>query len=193
MSITRRGAVPARALAPSGFHARITPNCALSSSEFSRLVLLFTGFGLFGFFLFRSLGAPPAGILAGAEGLALATAFLVWKAAQNRHEDVSIGGNQIAVTRTVNGHVKSQARMAIGTVSVERTDDPDFGCLSLHLREGRNRHIIAADLSPHERAVFADAFCAAIAEAHRKPRINRTTLPALSQPGPLHDGELNHV
>jgi uncharacterized membrane protein len=114
--------------------------------------------------LFLSMGAKPVPIFLGLDFLAVLVAFHVSYRQAKRSERVQVSSDEIQVTHEIGRRRRTVWRSptAFTRVSVSMRGEPETQ-VSLHL-SGRSV-VVAGQLSPQERAEFADALEAAIKSA----------------------------
>lgn len=165
---------------PAPFHARITPNRSLTGAQTLILIAAITTVSVALQAALIVVGAWPGAIFAAFDTLLVVGAIIVCQSSLLRHEDVVITDACVEIRRSSRGARSLVAREPVFGLSVEACEDPDFGLLSLHLRNHRSRTEIARDLSPAERRGFLDAFLAAAQQAGYRPRV--TVTQCLSHP-----------
>lgn len=128
-----------------------------------------------------------------ANGLWPVTLFLVLDAAgiifavhtfrtrqKHRCEEIVVDGNAITVRSFAFRRPVSEKTMHRYGIRLERCDDDVYGCLHLFLSLRGRRIEIAADLSPAERASFAEALIEAL-QPQTIP-VSHEPMPALALP-----------
>jgi len=172
----RRAAEGVAEKAAAAFHAVIRPHRSLSDRAFGFWIAGFIGFALVSSVSANILGLPPVGFFMGLDGLLIAAMFVVWQSAQDRREEILLDGETVVVRRYRRSDLVEQRYFAAGSLLIVRHEHPEFGCLGLRLDRNEAACQIAGDLSPHERAHFAEALREALATRGHRPimRNNRT-------------------
>ncbi|CCB64911.1 MULTISPECIES: DUF2244 domain-containing protein [unclassified Hyphomicrobium] len=75
---------------------------------------------------------------------------------QERREEIVVEDGAVNIRRFAFGKSVRELRLACYGLKLIRSDDPDFGCRRLAFSVRGKREEIARDLSPAERASFAD-------------------------------------
>ena len=144
--------------------AVLTPTRSLPKSGFYVLLGALAAVNLAVAALFLSMGAAPVPIFLGFDFLAVLVAFHVSYRQARRAERVQVSSDEVRVTHEVGRSRRTVWRSptAFTRVSVQMRGEPEAQ-VSLHL-SGRSL-IVAGQLSPQERADFAEALEAAIKSA----------------------------
>lgn len=161
------------------FDARIVPNDSLGSRGFfifAAVVLAFLSaveltLAVLGHWMIAAFFLLDGGFL-------LIAAFLSRQDMQ-RSERIVISGGSVCISIFERERLVDQKRLMVFGISVEREDDPDFGCQSLSLVLRGRRYVVAAALAPHERGEFADKLVIAIREAGGCPTVRKIEHPPL--------------
>jgi uncharacterized membrane protein len=137
---------------------------------------LFVLLGVLGLFnillaiLFLVMGAWPAPIFLGVDFLAVLLAFHLSYRQARRRERVQVSADEVRVVHEVGAQKRTVWRSptAFTRVMVEAKGQPE---VRVTLALSRRRLVVAGQVSPQERTVFADALEAAIrsARAERYP------------------------
>ncbi len=173
-SVRRR--TPSSPPTPEPFHVRITPNRSLTGVQTLALIAAISATSVILQAALILNGAWPCAIFAALDTLLAVAAIIIFQSRLQRHEDVVIADACVEVRRWSRGSHSLVAREPVFGLSVDACEDPDFGLLSLHLRNHGGRIEVARDLSPAERRDFLDAFLAASARAGYRPKLNVTHL-----------------
>jgi uncharacterized membrane protein len=120
--------------------------------------------------LFLVMGAWPAPVFIGVDFLAVLLAFHFSYRQARRRERVQVSADEVRVVHEVGAQKRTVWRSptAFTRVEVEAKGQPE---LRITLALSRRRLVVAGQVSPQERADFADALEAAIrsARAERYP------------------------
>lgn len=158
------------------FYARITPNKSLTGLQTLVLIAAITSISVALQAALIIIGAWPCAIFLAFDTLFAVGAIIVCQSRMQRHEDVVIADAGVEIRRCDRGVHSLAAREPLFGLTIEMAQDPDFGIVSLHLRNRHGRVEIARDLSPHERADFLAAFLSAAANAGHRPGVHVTHL-----------------
>jgi uncharacterized membrane protein len=154
------------------FKARLTPHRSLDRRGH---------FILFGFIFgvtaiisipFYILGALPIVGFFGLDALLLWFAFRVSNARARAYEEVIVTHIDLLFRRMTWRGRLSEWRFNPLWVKLAREDHAEYGTQRIALVEGRTSVEMGAFLGPHEKADFAGALKAALAEARRGPRFS---------------------
>jgi uncharacterized membrane protein len=102
-------------------------------------------------------GAWPISLFFGADLALLAIAFWSCRRAGGQSEHIRIEAGSLHIERRGPRTPAGPAPVPLYGIKLERTDDPDFGCLELAVVHRGRRDVIAAALSPAERHRFSHA------------------------------------
>lgn len=158
------------------FHARITPNKSLTGLQTLVLISAITSFSVALQIALIVWSAWPCAIFLAFDTLFAIGAIIVCQSRMQRYEDVVIADSSVEIRRCDRGVHSLTACEPLFGLSVETAEDPDFGMMSVHLRNRHHRVEIARDLSPHERGDFLAAFLSAAAKAGHRPGVHVTHL-----------------
>jgi uncharacterized membrane protein len=150
--------------------AVLTPTRSLSRSGLYVLLGILALFNLLLAILFLAMGAWPAPVFLGVDFLAVLLAFHFSYRQARRRERVQVSADEVRVVHEVGAQKRTVWRSptAFTRVEVEAKGQPE---LRVTLALSRRRLVVAGQVSPQERADFADALEAAIrsARAERYP------------------------
>jgi uncharacterized membrane protein len=150
--------------------AVLTPNRSLSRTGLYVLLGVLALFNILVAVLFLAMGAKPIPIFLGFDFLAVLLAFHLSYRQARRRERVQVSADEVRVVHEVGAQKRTVWRSptAFTRVMVEARDQPE---LRVTLALSRRRLVVAGQISPQERADFADALEAAIrsARAERHP------------------------
>src|ERR1700744_3072110 len=150
--------------------AVLTPNRSLSRTGLYVLLGVLALFNILVAILFLAMGAKPIPIFLGFDFLAVLLAFHLSYRQARRRERVQVSADEVRVVHEVGAQKRTVWRSppAFTRVMVEARDQPE---LRVTLALSRRRLVVAGQISPQERADFADALEAAIrsARAERHP------------------------
>jgi uncharacterized membrane protein len=156
--------------APLHLDAVLTPTRSLTRTG---LVVVLGILGLFNVLvavLFFVMGARPVSIFLGLDFLAVLLAFHLSYRQARRRERVQVSADEVRVVHEVGAQKRTVWRSptAFTRVEVEAMGEPE---VRVTLALSRRRLVVAGQISPQERADFADALQAAIksARAERYP------------------------
>jgi uncharacterized membrane protein len=107
------------------------------------------------------------------DGLCLVAAGLLCRRARRRSERIIVSGGTVRISRFRGHRLIDQQRLPVFGLSIEREDDPDYGCQRVSLILRGKRYDVAADLAPRERENFVDHLIQALEAAGGKPRVHR--------------------
>lgn len=154
------------------FSAVITPHRSLGPRGFRILMLMFCLASLFASVVFFMLGAWPVIGFFGLDVLLLYL-FFRWNYRTARaREEVLLTPLSLLIRKVSHWGDKREWHFNPLWVRLKRDEDDEFGLIGLAVEERARRLDVAGFLSPAERAGFADAFSAALAEARRGPRFS---------------------
>jgi uncharacterized membrane protein len=150
--------------------AVLTPTRSLPRSGLFVLLGVLGLFNLLVAILFLVMGAWPAPIFLGVDFLAVLLAFHLSYRQARRRERVQVSADEVRVVHEVGAQKRTVWRSptAFTRVEVEAKGQPE---VRVTLALSRRRLVVAGQVSPQERTVFADALQAAIrsARAERYP------------------------
>jgi uncharacterized membrane protein len=150
--------------------AVLTPTRSLPRSGLFVLLGVLGLFNLLVAILFLVMGAWPAPIFLGVDFLAVLLAFHLSYRQARRRERVQVSADEVRVVHEVGAQKRTVWRSptAFTRVEVEAKGQPEVRVM---LALSRRRLVVAGQVSPQERTVFADALQAAIrsARAERYP------------------------
>lgn len=150
--------------------AVLTPTRSLSRTGLYVLLGVLALFNSLVAVLFLVMGAWPAPIFLGVDFLAVLLAFHLSYRQARRRERVQVSADEVRVVHEVGAQKRTVWRSptAFTRVEVEAKGEPE---LRVTLALSRRRLVVAGQVSPQERADFADALEAAIrsARAERHP------------------------
>lgn len=148
------------------FAATITPSRSLSARG-QTIVITAVGVATFIATLpFLLSGAWPVAGFGGLDVLALYIAFKANARDGRKVEELVLSRVELVVRRVV-GRKRQEWHLNPLWTRIERTEDPDYGTMTLTLASRRTRLDVGAWLSPPERASLADALGEALARARR--------------------------
>lgn len=180
MQSTAISGLPVRAMSVTSrstpFHAHIKPNRSMSGAQTLILIAAISSVSVALQAALLIAGVWPCAIFVAFDTLFLVCAIVVCQHRLQRHEEIVIDGASVKVVRCDRDTRTHVAREPLFGLTIEAVEDPDFGLLSLHLRNHRTRIEIARDLSPRERRGFLAAFMAAADEEGSRPRLAMTSL-----------------
>lgn len=149
------------------FDATITPHRSLTQNGFRMVMTLVCLASIVSSIPFLLLGAWPVAGFFGLDILALFIAFRVNFRAARAFEQVIVTPLAVLLRKVTHRGQEANWRFNPAWTKIEREEDEDYGLLRLSL-VSRGRKVPVADaLSPEERAGFADALAAALAQARR--------------------------
>lgn len=163
-----------------GFHAVIRPHQSLPDPVFELAVSATLAISIAASVIANHIGLWPIGVSVGLTGLLTASLFVLWRADQDRFEDVRLCDGELCVRRYRKGRLVDQRRFGLDRTRLMRCDDPDYGCRMICLERRGSRFCIAADLSPAERDRFARGLVAAIKSSGRVLPVVSARAPALA-------------
>lgn len=147
------------------FDATITPHRSLTQNGFRLVMTLVCLAGIVSSIPFMVLGAWPVAGFFGLDILALFIAFRVNFRAARAFEQIIVTPIAVLLRKVTHRGEEANWRFNPAWTKLEREQDEDYGLLKLSL-VSRGRSVPVADaLSPEERAGFADALGAALAQA----------------------------
>lgn len=154
-------------LEPTIFSTVITPHRSLPPYGLLILMVVFGGVSFIAGMVFLLLGAWPVFGFFGLDVLLLYWAFRI----NNRHaaayEEVKLTPTTLTIRKVSHrGHVREWSLNPLW-VRLEKIVHAEFGIERLFLVSRGRQLVIASDLGPNEKADFAEAFGAALAEAKR--------------------------
>jgi uncharacterized membrane protein len=150
--------------------AVLTPTRSLSRTGLYVLLGVLALFNLLVGILFLVMGAWPAPVFLGVDFMAVLLAFHLSYRQARRRERVQVSADEVRVVHEVGAQKRTVWRSptAFTRVEVEAKGQPE---VRVTLALSRRRLVVAGQVSPQERADFADALEAAIrsARAERYP------------------------
>jgi len=159
---------------PKIFAATITPHRSLGSTGFLVLMLAIGGLSFASGMLFLLLGAWPVFGFLGLDVVLIYVAFRANFRAARAYEEVTVTATELIVRKVSHhGRVREWTLNPLW-VQLDRIVHDEFGIERLFLVSRGRRLSIAAALGPDEKASFAQALSAALAEVKRGP--TRTVL-----------------
>lgn len=160
---------------PTIFSAIITPHRSLSGTGFLMVMLLVSGLSLVAGTVFLLMGAWPVVCFFGLDVLLVYWAFRVSYRTAAAYEQVTVKPSELTVRKV--SHRGETAEWLLNPVwtRLDKQIHEEFGIERLFLVSRGLRLAIANFLAPAEKATFATALGAALAEAKRGP--TRTVLP----------------
>jgi len=148
----------------------LTPTRSLSRTGLYVLLGVLALFNLLVAILFLVMGAWPAPVFLGIDFMAVLLAFHLSYRQARRRERVQVSADEVRVVHEVGAQKRTVWRSptAFTRVEVEAKGQPE---VRVTLALSRRRIMVAGQVSPQERADFADALEAAIrsARAERYP------------------------
>ena len=154
---------------PTIFSALITPHRSLSASGFLVLMLAIGGISFVSGMVFLMLGAWPVFGFLGLEVLLVYIAFRANFRSARAYEEVTVTASELTVRKVSHrGGVREWTLNPLW-VRLDRSVHEEFGIERLFLVSHGRRLAIAGFLGPEEKASFAGALLAALAEARRGP------------------------
>jgi len=154
------------------FDALVEPNDSLGDDGFLLFVIAVLGIlGVVEIAILAS-GCWVVGLFLAGDAAFLLFAMMLFRNRRDMFERITIAGGAIRIANRI-GRKETTRRLAIFGLSLERDDDPDYGCLGLWLRLRDQRIEIGKSLSHHERTCLGDRLEAAIRAAGGKPRAER--------------------
>ncbi|MBN9061007.1 MAG: hypothetical protein BGP06_17190 [Rhizobiales bacterium 65-9] len=154
------------------FAASIHPHRSLSREGVRLVITLVAICGIISSIPFMIAGAWPIGGYFGLDVALLAIAFRVNNRRGEETEEVRLTYMELLLRRFGHKQQPREWRFNPAWVRLERGEKDEYGLQRLSLVAGGARLAIARALSPQERAEFADAFEARLAEAKRGPRFD---------------------
>jgi uncharacterized membrane protein len=144
--------------------AVLTPTRSLSKAGLYVLLGVLAGFNILVAILFLAMGAQPIPIFLGFDFLAVLVAFHVSYRQARRKERVQVSADEVRVLHEVGAQKRTiwRSPTAFTRVEVEDRDQPE---VKVTLALSRKRLVVACQVSPQERADFAQALEAAIKSA----------------------------
>ena len=156
--------------APLHLDAVLTPTRSLSRTGLYVVLGVLALFNALVAILFFVMGAKPIPIFMGFDFLAVLLAFHLSYRQARRRERVQVSADEVRVVHEVGAQKRTiwRSPTAFTRVEVEARGEPE---LRVTLALSRRRLAVACQVSPQERADFADALQAAIksARAERYP------------------------
>ncbi|MGL4495493.1 MAG: DUF2244 domain-containing protein [Beijerinckiaceae bacterium] len=153
------------------FSAHIRPHRSLGADARRLVITLVAVAGIISSIPFMIVGAWP---VAGYFGLDVLLLWIAFRVNQNRAaelEEVLVTPVQLYMRRIGHRGDTAEWRFNPAWVRIERgREDEEFGLHDLSIVSGPTRVAVARHLSPLERADFARAFEAGLAQARRGPR-----------------------
>jgi uncharacterized membrane protein len=149
------------------FHAHITPGRSLDHKGHIIAVGGVGAVALVMSLILVARGYWPVAPFLGAEVALLAWAFWAMRQPVKVYEELVVRADSILIRRVAWRRPPVEISMPTAWTRLERDDDPDFGCQALRLRHRGRSAIVAAMLSPPERAAFAGALSEALARARK--------------------------
>jgi uncharacterized membrane protein len=157
---------------PTLFSALLTPQRALSPTGFWSLMGFFSAVSFAVGGVFWWLGAWPVLGFCGLDILLMYWAFRVNFARAKATEEILVTASELRVRRTSHrGHVMEWVLNPLW-VRLDQIVHAEFGIERLYLVSRGRRVSVASFLGPDEKASFAKALSAALADARRGPVIN---------------------
>lgn len=144
--------------------AVLTPTRSLPRAGLYVLLGVLAVFNILVALLFLTMGAWPAPIFLGLDFLAVLLAFHLSYRQARRRERVQVSADEVRVVHEVGAQKRTVWRSptAFTRVEVEAKGQPE---VRVTLALSRRRLVVAGQVSPQERAQFADALQAAIRSA----------------------------
>lgn len=144
--------------------AVLTPTRSLSRTGLYVVLGILALFNLVVAILFLMMGAKPVPIFLGLDFLGVLLAFHLSYRQARRRERVQVSADEVRVVHEVGAQKRTVWRSptAFTRVEVEAKGQPE---LRVTLALSRKRLVVAGQVSPQERADFADALEAAIKSA----------------------------
>ena len=149
------------------FDATITPHRSLSQNGFRLVMTLVCLASVVSSIPFMVLGAWPVAGFFGLDVLALFIAFRVNFQTARAFERVIVTPIAVLLRKVAHTGEEANWRFNPAWTKLQREEDEDYGLLKLSLVSRGSRVPVADALSPAERAGFADALAAALAQARR--------------------------
>lgn len=147
------------------FSFLITPHRSLSDHAFNALIIGMLASAVAAQLFFLAIGVWIAGVVAAADGLFLAIAFVACRHDRDRVEVVSLRDGCIAVELGHrSGRLEFCETMPASGMTIHSTIDARLGCIRIQLHRGCKRIEIAGNLSPGERTSFLEAFTRSLRE-----------------------------
>ena len=154
---------------PTIFSALITPHRSLSASGFLVLMLAIGGISFVSGMVFLMLGAWPVFGFLGLEVLLVYIAFRANFRSARAYEEVTVTASELTIRKVSHrGGVREWTLNPLW-VRLDRSVHEEFGIERLFLVSRGRRLPVATFLGPAEKASFAGALLAALAEARRGP------------------------
>ena len=151
------------------FDATITPHRSLGQNGFRIVMTLVCLASIVSSVPFIVLGAWPVAGFFGLDVLALFIAFQVNFRHARAFERIVVTPLEIWLRKVSHHGREAVWRFNPAWTRLERQTDEDYGLMALALVSRGQRVPVAGELSPAERAGFADALGAALASARRGP------------------------
>ncbi|MFJ5370608.1 DUF2244 domain-containing protein [Bosea sp. CER48] len=151
------------------FDATITPHRSLGQNGFRIVMTLVCLASVISSIPFVVLGAWPVAGFFGLDILALFIAFHVNFRHARAFERIVVTPLEVFLRKVSHHGREAVWRFNPAWTRLERETDEDYGLLGLSLVSRGQSVAVASALSPHERAGFADALGAALANARRGP------------------------
>jgi uncharacterized membrane protein len=144
--------------------AVLTPTRSLSRTGLYVLLGVMAAFNILVAVLFLAMGARPIPIFLGLDFLAVLLAFHLSYRQARRRERVQVSADEVRVLHEVGAQKRTVWRSptAFTRVEVEDRNEPE---VKVTLALSRKRLVVAGQISPQERADFAQALEAAIRSA----------------------------
>lgn len=153
------------------FKAMIHPHRSMGAEARRLVITLVAIAGIISSIPFMVIGAWP---VAGYFGLDVLLLFIAFRVNQKRaadREEVIVTPLELSLRRITHKGQAAEWRFNPAWVRIERgREDEEYGLQALSIVSGGTRVSVARDLSPRERADFARAFEAGLAQARRGPR-----------------------
>ena len=154
------------------FSARLVPHRSLTRGQMHGLVAAFAALCIALSSLFWLIGAWPVAGCLGLDVLLVLVAFRASLRAARAYEDISVTVLELHLAKVGMRGARREWRFNPAWVRLEREDHPEFGLLRLALASRGRRVALAAFLGAEQKADFAAALSAALAQARRGQRFS---------------------
>jgi uncharacterized membrane protein len=160
---------------PTIFSAVLTPHRSLGPRGFVIFMAVLGGLSFIGGIVFLMAGAWPVFGFFGLDVLLVYWAFRANYRSGRAYEEVTVTPTELKVRKVSHHGRVSEWTLNPLWVRLDRDEHEEFGIERLFLTSRGRRLIIGGFLAPEEKASFAQALSAALAEAKRGP--TRTVFP----------------
>ncbi|WP_051630627.1 DUF2244 domain-containing protein [Afifella pfennigii] len=160
---------PVTAAEPTIFSATLTPHRSLGTGGYSVLMSVFGAICLFSAFLFWRLGAWPIAGIFGLDFVIVWFAFRLSYRSARAFEKVAVSRSVLLIRKVAANGRDLELRLNPYWTRLEVLREEDEGVVGLKAVSRETEVPIGDFLNPEDRASFARALAAALAEARRPP------------------------